>query len=268
MLPDIALHRPASLAAAVAGLDWDHVGYAGGTELVPALRLGVRRPTALIDLKRLPELSGIEEAIDGDTAILSIGALTTHRQAAASPAVRRLAPMLADVVAHVGNVRVRTTGTLGGNLAFAEPRSDLATVCIALGAGVDVAGPRGHRHVSVDDLVVGPYESSLEPDELIVRLVVPTPHDPGARYWKLQTMERPTLGVAIVPGEEGVTVVVGAAAERPVRVVVPSGADAETALDAFCAGVELISDMTGSADYKRAVLRHHLAGELLGRRAA
>jgi aerobic carbon-monoxide dehydrogenase medium subunit len=262
MLPDLALHRPLSLDEAVGLLDWDHVGYAGGTELVPALRLGVRRPDALVDLKRIPGLS----VIGDDGGRLAIGALTTHRQLAASADARRLVPMLAALVTRVGNVRVRSTGTVGGNLAFAEPRSDLATACIALDAEVEIAGADGRRTIAVDELVVGPYETSLAPDELIVRLLVPAQQHPHARYWKLQPMERPALGVAIVPDGEQATVVVGAATERPTRTVLPLG-DA-TAIDGFCAGLDLVGDLTGSAGYKRAVLAHHLRGELTSERAA
>jgi aerobic carbon-monoxide dehydrogenase medium subunit len=262
MLPDLALHRPLSLDEAVAILDWDHVGYAGGTELVPALRLGVRRPDALVDLKRIPELAGI--GVDGER--LAIGALTTHRQLAASADARRLVPMLAELVTRVGNVRVRSTGTVGGNLAFAEPRSDLATAGIALDAEVEIAGPAGRRTIAVDELVVGPYETSLAPDELIVRLLVPAQQHPDARYWKLQPMERPALGVAIVPDGEQASVVVGAATERPARAVLPL--DDVTAVDGFCAELDLVGDLTGSAGYKRAVLAHHLRRELTTERAA
>lgn len=270
MLPDVALHRPTSLDEAVRVLDWDNVGYAGGTELVPALRLGVRHPIALVDLKRVAELSGIHVVGDGDDEVVAVGALTTHRELSGNADALRLVPLLAAVVAHVGNVRVRSTGTVGGNLAFAEPRSDLATACIALDAAVDVAGPGDRRRtITVDELIIGPYETILEPDELLVRLLVPAQRWPAARYWKLQPMERPTLGVAIVPNGEQATVVVGAATERPVRTVLPLGTEsAATAIRAFCADLELNADLTGSAEYKRAVLTRHLLTELAGERAA
>jgi carbon-monoxide dehydrogenase medium subunit len=268
MLPDVALHRPTSLDEAVRLLDWDHVGYAGGTELVPALRLGVRHPDALVDLKRIPELGGITTIGEGAGKRLAIGALTTHRQLAADVDAHRLVPLLTEVVTRVGNVRVRTTGTIGGNLAFAEPRSDLATVCIALDAAVEVAGPTGRRSIPVDELIVGAYETSLDPEELIVRLLVAPQRQPDARYWKLQPMERPALGVAIVPDGEQATVVVGAATERPVRTVLPLGADAAEAVDDFCAELDVVSDLTGSAAYKRAVLALQLRRELVGEVAA
>jgi aerobic carbon-monoxide dehydrogenase medium subunit len=266
MLPDVALHRPVSLDEAVALLDWDNVGYAGGTELVPAMRLGVRRPDALVDLKRVPDLRGID-VVGGGT--LAVGALTTHRALAGNADAVRLVPLLAEVVAHVGNVRVRSTGTVGGNLAFAEPRSDLATACVALDASVEIAGPNGlRRTIAVDELVVGPYETTLQPDELLVRLLVPAQQQPGARYWKFQPMERPTLGVAIVPDGDQAVVVVGAATERPARTKLPTGPAAAAAIGDFCAGLDLIADLTGSADYKRAILRHHLLDELAGEAAA
>ena len=268
MLPDVALHRPTSLDEAVGLLDWDHVGYAGGTELVPAMRLGVRRPEALVDLKRVPELSGVEIIESGGASALAVGALTSHRQLASHGDALGLVPLLAEVVSHVGNVRVRSTGTVGGNLAFAEPRSDLATVCVALDATVEIAGPDRRRTSTVDELIVGPYETTLEPDELLVRLIVPAQPRHSARYWKLQPMERPTLGVAIVAHGEQATVVVGAATERPVRATLPVGTAAASAIDEFCAELDLIADLTGSADYKRGVLRLHLLRQLRGELAA
>ena len=195
------------------------------------MRLGVRRPEALVDLKRVPELSGVEIIESGGASALAVGALTSHRQLAGHGDALGLVPLLAEVVSHVGNVRVRSTGTVGGNLAFAEPRSDLATVCVALDATVEIAGPDRRRTSTVDELIVGPYETTLEPDELLVRLIVPAQPRHSARYWKLQPMERPTLGVAIVAHGEQATVVVGAATERPVRATLPVGTAAAPAID-------------------------------------
>ena len=155
----------------------------------------------------------------------------------------------------MGNARVRSTGTVGGNLCFAEPRSDLGCVLVALGATAEIRSTRRARTLSVDELIVGAFETSLEPDEILTTITVPF-EPPGMSYWKLQSYERPTLGVALVVTDAQWEVTVGAATERPTRTVLAAGDTAR--LDAFVDGLELSDDMTGPPAYKRSVLRAHL----------
>ena len=122
----------------------------GGTELLPAMELGLLAPERVVSLRAIPELRRCER--DGD--LLVLGAGLTHDDVATSPLVADHAPVLAEVANDVGNIRVRCTGTLGGNLAFAEPRSDVATVLLALGAGVRLAGVDGEREVPMREFVL------------------------------------------------------------------------------------------------------------------
>ena len=237
----------------LAAVDYDHAPYAGGTELVPAMGLGLRRPAAIVDLKQVEALKGID--VDPGAATVTIGAAVTHRRLSDHPAVREHLPTLAAAASRVGNARVRSTGTVGGNLCFAEPRSDLGCVLVALGATAEVRSARGARTLSIDELIVGAFETSLEPDEILTTIAVPF-EPPGMSYWKLQSYERPTLGVALVVSDSQWEVTVGAATERPTRAVLAAGDTA--ALDAFVDGLELSDDMTGPSDYKRSVLRAHL----------
>ncbi|WP_162941409.1 FAD binding domain-containing protein [Desertimonas flava] len=255
VLPELELVRPTSIDEALAVIDENHAPYAGATELVPALRLGVRFPIAIVDLKRIDDLGGITAEADQ----LRLGAVTTHRELASSDIVRDKAPTLAAAAGRVGNARVRSTGTIGGNLCFAEPRSDLATLLVALGATVDIAGPSGSLTMSVDDFIVGAFETRLGPDELLVGIRVPF-EPAGTTYWKLQSYERPTIGVAVVPVGDRRRVVVGAATERPVAGEFGPG-DAE-AVESFTERLGLSDDLAGSAEYKRAVLRGYLAERL------
>ena len=253
MLPELGLVRSDELDEVLAAVDYDHAPYAGGTELVPAMGLGLRRPAAIVDLKRVEALRGID--VDAAAGAVMIGAAVTHRRLSDHPAVREHLPALAGAAARVGNARVRSTGTVGGNLCFAEPRSDLGCVLAALGATAEVRSVRGARTLSIDELIVGAFETSLEPDELLTTITVPF-EPPGMSYWKLQSYERPTLGVALVVTEARWEITVGAATERPTRAVVAAGDTA--GLAAFVDGLELSDDMTGPPDYKRAVLRAHL----------
>ncbi|MCY4665451.1 MAG: FAD binding domain-containing protein [Acidimicrobiaceae bacterium] len=253
VLPELGLVRSEELDEVLAAVDYDHAPYAGGTELVPAMGLGLRRPVAIVDLKRVEALRGIEVDAAGRTA--TIGAAVTHRRLSDHPGVREHLPTLAAAASRVGNARVRSTGTVGGNLCFAEPRSDLGCVLVALGATVEARSSRGARNLPIDELIVGAFETSLEPDEILAAVMVPF-EPPGMSYWKLQSYERPTLGVALVVSGSQWQVTVGAATERPTRTTLAPGDTA--GLAAFVNGLDLSDDMTGPPAYKRAVLRAHL----------
>jgi carbon-monoxide dehydrogenase medium subunit len=259
VLPALELIRHTELRFVLDAVDDDHVPYAGGTELVPALRLGLRRPTAIVDLKRVHGLTTVE--VDAPARRTLIGAGVTHRELATNPAVAEHAPTLAGAAAHVGNARVRSTGTIGGNLCFAEPRSDLGCILVALDASCEVRSSRATRRLPIADLLVGAFEISLEADEILTEVAVP--FEPvGLSYWKLQSFERPTLGVALIRGDASWEITVGAATERPTRVVIDVGDT--IAVDTFVDGLELSDDLSGSPSYKRAVVRTYLAEALRG----
>ena len=253
VLPELGLVRSDELDEVLAAVDYDHAPYAGGTELVPAMGLGLRRPTAIVDLKRIEALKRID--IDAEAGAVTIGAAVTHRRLSDHPGVREHLPTLAAAASQVGNARVRSTGTVGGNLCFAEPRSDLGGVLLALGAAAEVRSAGGARTLGIDELIVGAFETSLEPDEILTAVTVPF-EPSGMSYWKLQSYERPTLGVALVVTGDRWEITVGAATERPTRAVLTAGDTA--ALADFLDGLELSDDMTGPPAYKRSVLRAHL----------
>lgn len=276
IVDDFRLHRPESVDAAVAlrgELGPDAALYAGGTELLLAMKLGVLRYDHLVDVKRIPELRGIDRA-DG---AIRIGAAATHREVETSPAVAAGAPALAALTRDVANVRVRAAGTLAGNLAFAEPHADPPALLVALGARVELAGPAGRRELAVEDFIAGAYETELADDELITAILVPVP--PAGRcaaYRKFQVLERPAVGVGVaarvVDGvlAEPPAIVVGAVDEVLVRVgadVAGAAPDDEDALEAVraaaCEAVDPVDDLSGSAEYKR-----HLTGVLAGRALA
>jgi carbon-monoxide dehydrogenase medium subunit len=197
LLRPFELHRPATVeeaCALLAALGDDAVPYAGGTELLLLMKEGLLRPRHLVDLKRIPGLDAIH---DGDGRV-ALGATATHRTVERARLVHERVPIVASVARHVANVRVRNVGTVGGNLAFADPHSDLATLFLALDAAVDLASPRGRRTLALDELVRGPWETARAADELLTGVTLVPPPRVAAAYVKFGMHERPTLGIAVV----------------------------------------------------------------------
>jgi carbon-monoxide dehydrogenase medium subunit len=247
MLPRFAVERPSSVGDALSLLGDGAVPYSGGTELLIAMKMGLLVPELLVDLKRVDELRAIRTEDDQ----LVIGAGASHAEIARSQLVEQHAPLLRDVERRVGNARVRAQGSIGGNICFAEPRSDIATVLIALGGTLRLQSPAGVRQLAVSDFLQGAYATDRADDELLVDIRIPFDAPAGA-YVKFQTAERPTVGVAAVrSATTGCRVVVGAVGEMPVAF------DFETLAavtpDAIAESIEPIADLTGSVRYKRHV---------------
>jgi aerobic carbon-monoxide dehydrogenase medium subunit len=140
---------------------------AGGHSLVPLMKLRLSEPRTLIDIARIPELSGIREK-DG---AIEIGAATVHHEVASSALLQRSCPMLADTAAAIGDPQVRNRGTLGGSLAHADPSADYPAAMLALDAGIQVRGPNGSRVVKAADFFRGLFTVDLAADEIIVAVV-------------------------------------------------------------------------------------------------
>jgi carbon-monoxide dehydrogenase medium subunit len=247
--------------------------YAGGTELLLAMKHDLLRYEHLVDVKELPGLNTIESRNNS----LRIGATATHRAIEKSAAVREIVPVLADMAHNVANVRVRATGTLGGNLCFAEPHSDPATLLLALEAHVHVQGRGEERILKMDELMTGAYETALAPDELLLAIDVPlSSKTKRAAYLKFQIKERPTLGLALVLDmDNGESVskaraVIGSVSAKPTRsdqadAMLVGARDkvekqlADTA-ELLAKAADPVDDLEGSAEYKR-----HLIGVYLKR---
>jgi carbon-monoxide dehydrogenase medium subunit len=142
---------------------------AGGHSLVPLLKLRLAAPSALVDIGRIPELRGISS--QGDA--IRIGALATHAELAASADLRKAAPALAEAAAMVGDPAVRNRGTIGGNIAHADPASDLPTVLVALDARIVAAGPGGERTIPADQFFTGIMTTAMAEDEILTAIQVP-----------------------------------------------------------------------------------------------
>jgi aerobic carbon-monoxide dehydrogenase medium subunit len=164
--------RVRSLAEALSLLS-EHGGeakiIAGGQSLVPALNLRLLAPALLIDIGALDELRGI--SVDGKT--VRIGALTRHVDLERSPEIAEHAPLLSKAVAHVAHPAIRNRGTFGGNLAHADPASELPACALALGARMIVAGAQGERSVPAEAFFTGLFQTALSAEEILIAVEVP-----------------------------------------------------------------------------------------------
>jgi aerobic carbon-monoxide dehydrogenase medium subunit len=271
------LAEPTSLPDAIRLLDPDDATVrpiAGGTALMLMMKSGVFRPTRLVSLRKLgPQYARIAASADGE---LAIGGMTPLSMVEHSPEVARHAPVIPRAMLRLSNVRVRNVATIGGNLAHGDPHMDLPPVLIALGARVVVTGPKGERTIPVEELFAGYFETVLNKNELITELRVPPQGKMRSAYLKCTTGSAddwPALGVAAAvdadgPAIKSVRVVVSAATEKAMRLKaaekVLTGATVDDKLlaragDAAAEECETISDVRGSAPYKRELLRVYVA---------
>lgn len=242
--------------------------YAGGTSLLLLMKQGIVRPAYLVNIKKIPGLRYIENG----SATIRIGSLTTHHDLEVSPIIRQFLPVITEVEPQVANIRVRSTGTIGGNLGFAEPLTDLPPVLIALDARVKVANPDNERVFPLEQLFAGYYETTLQPHELITEIQVDQtkPHF-GLHYLRFSVgSDKPAVGCAVgvrLDPATGACVdarcVLGCVAPTPLRVRKAEDVfrgnhfNTELAAEAGRLAAEAcspLSDLRGSAEYKRAMV--------------
>lgn len=233
---------------------------AGGHSLIPLMRLRLAQPSTLVDINPLQAELG---SIRRDNGSLRIGALARHYQIEASDEVRRGLPLLAEMAGEVGDLQVRSMGTIGGVLAHADPAGDYGTLAVMLEATVVT----NRRSIAARDFFTGLFTTPLGADELITEVVFPVATGPH-RYEKFRRRmsDWAIVGVAAQRMEDGSwRVGVTNAAPTPVRAsgveqALAGGASVAEAARAADQGLDPVSDLRGSAEYKR-----HLATVLAQR---
>jgi carbon-monoxide dehydrogenase medium subunit len=274
-------HAPATLSEAIAllGRYGDEAKLlAGSQSLVPLMKLRLAQPAHLIDLRKIDGLTGVREA----QGTLFIGAMTTHAAVAASEVVRAKLPMAAEAANLIGDAQVRNLGTIGGSLAHADPAADWPAVLTALDASVVVAGPRGEKTVKVEQLIVGPLTTALQPGELLTQVRIPLP--PARTAGAYEKLPNPASRFALVGVAAEVSldakgavqwarialtglgsrVTRAASVEKALQGKTPEANAVKAAAARAAEGLDLRPDLTGSPAYKtqlaavyteRAVLR-------------
>jgi aerobic carbon-monoxide dehydrogenase medium subunit len=267
-----AYHRAKSYPEAVSllqELGEEAKSLAGGQSLIPLMKLRLSTPAHLVDLNFIPETSYIR----GNGA-LQLGAMTRHSEIAASAEVARI-PILHDCAAGIADPQVRHLGTIGGSIAEADPTGDWAPVLLATGATVKTLGPDGERSIDIAEFIQDAYTTALLPAELITDIAIPyLPHRSGGAYIALKRCA-PVYASASVAvqltlqqddkvqeahvylGVLGLTATRVTAAEELLRGQAITPAQIEGVRQAVMDIAEPVSDMRGSAEYKR-----HAAGAL------
>ncbi len=167
-----AYHRPRSLEEALALLQkygGEAKALAGGQSLIPAMNFRLARPSVLVDLGAIQELTYLRAADGG----VVFGAMTRHVEVERSELVARAAPLLHEAMPHVAHPQIRSRGTIGGSLAHADPAAELPAVMVALGTRLRAKSPRGQRWIGAGEFFVGLFETALEPGELLVEVAIP-----------------------------------------------------------------------------------------------
>ncbi|MCS7206375.1 MAG: xanthine dehydrogenase family protein subunit M [Dehalococcoidia bacterium] len=260
-------HRPASVRQAVALLQRlgdDAKVLAGGQSLIPTMKLRLAQPQHLIDLAGIPSLSYVKEG----RGIIRIGALTTHAEVESSEVLKRRLPVLAETASLIGDMQVRNRGTIGGSVAHADPAADYPATLLALDARFRVVGPQGTRFIPASAFFKAPFTTALEAGEILTEVQVPVPAPrTGASYQKFanKASRFAVVGVCafLALTARGtirqVRIGVTGAADHAFRATAaegslvgqrPTGRAFQQAARVATEGVECISDVHGSAEYR------------------
>ena len=252
----------------------------GGQSLMPALNLRLSAPDWIVDIGGIAALKGIR--VSGGA--LTIGALTRHCDILNSPEIKTHAPLLVDAMAYVAHAAIRNRGTIGGNLAHADPASEMPACMMSLNATIVVQGPGGERRIAADDFFTGIYETALAPDELLIAVEIPAAAENATHYFHEHARRKGDYAIvglaasAVIDGDRFSDLRLGffAVGDRPVLakaashlikkpVMADALADADAALDAE---LQPQDDQQASSAMRRHLARQLMAAcvaKLLGR---
>ena len=266
---DYEVAESAEHAVALLGESEDAKLLAGGHSLLPAMRIRLARPSALIDIGRVSELSYVKE--DGEH--IAIGALTRHQDVRDNVLLQAQCPIVSYAAGLIGDPQVRHRGTIGGSLAHGDPASDLPAVILALDADLVVRGAGGERAIPASEFFTGVFQTAVGPAEILTEIRVPKIPSAGWSYMKLSRRAQDWATVAVAAVVERSNGSLGKAAiglknmgGTPLRATaaeqaIAGGASIEDAAKTIPQGTDPPSDHAASADF-----RLHLS-TVLGQRA-
>ncbi len=234
---------------------------AGGMTLLPTIKLRLAKPSALVDLGRLPDLKGIDVA----GATVTIKAMTRHADVLRSPDIAKTIPALVTLAGGIGDVQVRHRGTIGGSVANNDPAADYPAACLGLGATIVTS----KREIPADAFFVALFTTALEPDEIITAIRFPIPERAAYVKFKNPASRYAIVGAFVSKGPQGVRVAITGAGDNGVFRVSPM--EAALTKDFAPKAIEgirldpgnMMSDIHASSEY-----RAHLVGVITRRAVA
>jgi CO/xanthine dehydrogenase FAD-binding subunit len=270
--------KPATLSKAIEVLvatDGEGKILAGGQSLLPLLNFRMVRPSVLVDINGLKDLSFIEAR--GDSVV--IGALTRHREIEQSALIASKLPVMSAAMRHVAHLAIRNRGTIGGSLSHADPAAELPMMALFYGATIMSEGPSGRRRIPADEFFVDALTNCLEPDEIVVEIEFPVLQHDG---WAFEEVARrfgdfalASIAVAVRREQAGlanIRIGVMGVADTPLRLIAVEqelngtkidGAMADRFSSLVTAAISPNGDLHASAEYRR-----HLLGALARRAMA
>jgi len=247
-----AFHRPTTLyeMSALLGGVADSMPLAGGMTLLPTIKQRLAAPAALIDLSKIPQLSGI--SAQGDS--LTVGAMTRHVDVAEAALVRSKIPLLASLAAGIGDPAVRNRGTIGGSVANNDPSADYPAAVLALDATVVT----DRRDIAADAFFRGLFETALDPGEIITALRFPVPSAGGYAKFKSPASRYAVVGVCVAKQAGKVRVAVTGAGPGVFRVAAMEAALERAFTPDAIAAIKVDSENLSSDIHADAEYRAHL----------
>jgi aerobic carbon-monoxide dehydrogenase medium subunit len=266
-------YAPTSVPQALdtlAELGYDGKVLAGGQSLIAAMNFRMARPAALVDLNGVPELSYIKNTSDGG---LAIGTMTRVNVVEHDAEVAKRFPLLPEVAKFIAHPAIRRRGTFGGAIAHADPAGQLPSIAIVMNANVLIRGKGKERWVSAPDLIIGPFMTIIEPDEMLAEVVLPAnPPHTGSNYMQVSRQnggyaQAAVASIVTLDGEivKNVRLVLMGVGEAPIlsqkaNEILAGQKPSEEALKAVaeaCATAEIdpATDLHATADYRRTLIR-------------
>lgn len=257
---DFKYHRSGSVAEAASALSGAEDGkyLAGGQTLLATMKQRLAAPSDLVDLGGIADLKGIK--VDGGS--VTIGAMATHAEVAASADVHGAIPALAALAGGIGDRQVRNSGTIGGSLANNDPAADYPAAILALGATITT----NRREISADDFIVDLFETALEDDEIITSVSFPQPSKAAYVKFKQPASRFALVGVFVAQTSGGVRVAVTGATSHAHRANVMEDALGSNFSAAALDGITIPADGMNSDLHASAEYRAHLV-EVMAKRA-
>lgn len=243
---------------------------AGGQSIMPMLKLRLMEPSLLVDISELSELKNV--TMEGDFVV--IGSMTRHRDIIENQLVRENLPILSTTAEHIADVQIRNRGTIGGSICEADPSADYLPTLIALEAELTLESPHGKRTIHVDDFVTGPYETSIEPGEILTSIRIHKNTSPfSVEKYATRAADFAVASIAVIADmkKPEIKIVVGAQETKPLRLKKLEdslkGKDhsrkaISRSLEEISGELEPINDIHGGDEYRKEVTLNLLLNRL------